>query len=120
MTTTMAIDFKDQDRGRGYTFRGSEHGDVPVSILVDRSQPGEGPALHRHPYDEVWVLEQGTVTFTAGDRSLPVTAGTVVTVPAGEFHGFTNTGTTPLQMVCIHTRARIETEWLEPRERAGS
>lgn len=119
MTMTMAIDFKDQDRGTGFTFRGSEHGDVPVSVILDRSQPGEGPALHRHPYDEVWIVQQGEVTFTAGERTLGAAAGSVVTVPAGEFHGFTNTGTTQLQMVCIHTRARIETEWLEPQDRAG-
>lgn len=119
MTTTALIDFKDQDRGSGYTFRGSEHGGVPVSIIVDRSRPGEGPALHRHPYDEVWVVEQGEITFTAGDRSFPARAGAVVVVAAGEFHRFVNTGDTPLQMVCIHTRAQIETEWFEPRERAG-
>lgn len=118
MTATL-IDFRDQDRGTGYTFRGSEHGGVPVSFIVDRSRPGEGPALHRHPYDELWIVQEGEVTFTAGDRSLPASAGAVVIVPAGEFHGFRNTGTTPLQMVCIHTRARMETEWLEPRERAG-
>ncbi len=120
MTTTRLIDFNDQDRGTGYTFRGSEHGDVPVSIIVDRSRPGEGPALHRHPYDEVWVLEQGEVAFTAGDRTLAAGAGTVVTVPAGEFHGFKNTGTAPLLMICVHTRARMETEWLQPPEPATS
>ena len=120
MTTTMAIDFKDQDQGRGYTFRGAEHGGVPVSVIVDRSRPGEGPALHRHPYDEVWIVEQGEVTFTAGDRELTGRAGTVLAVPAGEFHGFKNTGTMQLQMICIHTRAQIETEWLEPRDPAAS
>lgn len=119
MTTTMVIDFKDQDRGNGYTFRGSEHGDVPVSVIVDRSRPGEGPALHRHPYDELWVVEQGEVTFTAGERSLPAGPGTVVVVPAGEFHGFKNTGSAPVQMVCIHTRAQMETEWLQPPEPAS-
>ncbi|MBO0708782.1 MAG: cupin domain-containing protein [Candidatus Dormibacteraeota bacterium] len=119
MTTTALIDFREQDRGQGYTFRGSDHGDVPVSVIVDRSRPGEGPDLHRHPYDEVWVLEQGEVTFTAGDRALTASSGSIVTVPAGVFHGFRNSGTTPLQMICIHTRARMETEWLEPRERTG-
>lgn len=49
MTTTTAIDFKDQDRGTGYTYRGSEHGGVPVPVIADRSRPGEGPALHRCP-----------------------------------------------------------------------
>ena len=119
MTTIMAIDFKDQDRGRGYTFRGSAHGDVPVSVIVDRSRPGEGPALHRHPYDEVWIVEAGEITFTAGDQTLSGAPGTVIVVPAGEFHGFKNTGSGTLQMICIHTRARMETEWLEPRDQAG-
>ena len=119
MTTTAAIDFTDQDRGRGYTFHGDQHGGVPVSIIVDRSGPGDGPAQHRHPYDEVWVVERGDVTFTVGDQALQASAGTVVTVPAGEFHGFKNTGTVPLQVICIHTRARMETEWLEPRDQAG-
>lgn len=118
MTATTAIDFREQDQGKGFTFRGSEHGDVPVSFIVDRSRPGEGPARHRHPYDELWIVQEGEVVFTAGDRSLPASAGSVVIVPAGEFHGFRNTGTTPLQMVCIHTSARMQTEWLEPPERA--
>lgn len=118
MTATV-IDIRDQDQGNGFTFVGSEHGDVPVSFILDRSQPGRGPALHRHPYDELWIVQEGEVTFTAGEQSLPASAGAVVIVRAGEFHGFRNTGTTPLQMVCIHTRARMETEWLEPRERAG-
>lgn len=118
MTLTTAIDFRDQDQGHGFTFRGSEYGDVPVSFILDRSRPGEGPALHRHPYDELWIVQEGEVTFTAGDRTLPASAGSVVIVPAGESHRFKNTGTTALQMVCIHTRAQMETEWLEPRERA--
>ena len=119
MTTTKVIDFTDEDGGRGYTFRGCEHGDVPVSVIVDRSRPGEGPALHRHPYEELWIVEGGEVTFTAGDKTLSGSPGTVVVVPAGEFHGFKNTGTVPLQVICIHTRARMETEWLEPRDQAG-
>lgn len=119
MTSTLVIDLEDQDRGQGFTFRGSDHGEVPVSFILDRSRPGEGPALHRHPYDELWLVQEGEVTFTAGDRSLTARAGSVVIVAAGEFHGFMNTGTTPLQMVCIHTRARMETEWLQPRGRAG-
>lgn len=118
MTATV-FDVQDQDWRQGFTFRGSEHGDVPASFILDRSGPGEGPALHRHPYDELWIVQEGMVTFTAGERSLPASAGSVVIVPAGEFHGFRNTGTTPLQMVCIHTSARIQTEWLEQRGRAG-
>ena len=119
MTTTTVINIEAQEQANGFTFRGSDHGDVPVSFILDRSAPGDGPALHRHPYDELWIVEEGEVTFTAGDRTLPASAGSIVIVRAGEFHGFRNTGTTPVRMVCIHTRARMETEWLEPRDSAG-
>ena len=96
----------------GNTFVGADHGGVPASFILDRSEPGGGPALHRHTYDEVWIVEEGHATFTAGDRTLEAGPGTVVVVRAGTPHRFTNTGTTPMRMVCIHTSARMQTEWL--------
>jgi len=96
----------------GNTFVGADHGGVPASFILDRSEPGGGPALHRHTYDEVWIVEEGHATFTAGDRTLEAGPGTVVVVRAKTPHRFTNTGTTPMRMVCIHTSARMQTEWL--------
>jgi mannose-6-phosphate isomerase-like protein (cupin superfamily) len=98
--------------GDSFTFRGVERGGVPVSFILDRSEPGRGPALHRHPYDELWIVDDGHATFTAGDRSLEAGPGSVVVVPGGTPHAFRNTGPTPMRMVCIHTRGRMETEWL--------
>jgi mannose-6-phosphate isomerase-like protein (cupin superfamily) len=96
----------------GNTFVGADHGGVPASFILDRSEPGQGPALHRHPYDEVWVVEEGQATFTAGDETVPAGAGTVIIVRAGTPHRFVNTGSTPMRMICIHTSARMQTEWL--------
>jgi hypothetical protein len=31
--------------------KGADHG-ATISLILDHSQPGEGPRLHRHPYDE--------------------------------------------------------------------
>ena len=101
-----------EDLRGGSTFVGDDHGGVPVSSILDRSEPGGGPALHRHPYDEVWVVEEGQATFTAGKRRLAAGPGTVVVVRAGTPHKFLNTGTTPVRMVCIHTSSRMQTEWL--------
>jgi mannose-6-phosphate isomerase-like protein (cupin superfamily) len=112
MSGAAVIDIEELRRGETPVFVGADHGGVPVSFILDRSNPGSGPALHRHPYDEVWVLEEGHASFTAGDRTLTAGPGSVVIVPAGTPHSFTNTGTTPLRMVCIHTRSRMETEWL--------
>jgi mannose-6-phosphate isomerase-like protein (cupin superfamily) len=96
----------------GNTFTGADYGDVPVSFILDGSEPGGGPALHRHTYDEVWIVQEGHASFTAGDRTLAAGPGTVVVVRAGTPHRFTNTGTIPMRMVCIHTSARMRTEWL--------
>jgi len=115
VSSPSIIPFDELGDGDVRTFRGFEHGAVPVSFILDRSQPGGGPALHRHPYDEVWILDEGEVTFLAGEETLIARPGTVAVVPAGTPHKFRNTGNTPVRMVCIHPRERMETEWLEPR-----
>ena len=53
---------------QGSTLRGEEHG-ATISLILDNSDPGEGPRLHRHPYEEVWVVERGKVTFQVGEES---------------------------------------------------
>ena len=35
----------------GGTLVGEDHG-ASVSLILDESDPGGGPRLHRHPYDE--------------------------------------------------------------------
>ena len=37
--------------------KGAEHG-ATISVILDRSEPGEGPRLHKHPYDETWVYHR--------------------------------------------------------------
>jgi mannose-6-phosphate isomerase-like protein (cupin superfamily) len=117
MTKAKIVDFAELGEGDARTFRGADHGGMPVSFILDREKPGSGPALHRHPYDEVWILDEGEVTFTAGDETLTAGPGSIVVVPAGTPHQFKNTGTKPVRMVCIHPRAQMETEWLAQRDR---
>ena len=42
--------------------KGADHG-ATISVILDHSDPGQGPRLHRHPYDETWVVEEGNLTF---------------------------------------------------------
>jgi mannose-6-phosphate isomerase-like protein (cupin superfamily) len=42
-----------------------------------------------------------------------VGGGTVVVSPAGEAHGFVNSGTGELRLTAIHGAGRFTTEWLE-------
>ena len=92
---------------------GAEHGDVPFSVILVHSRPGIGPKVHRHPYAEVFIVESGEATFRIGDDTVVVEGGHVVVSPAGEAHGFTNTGAGELRLTAIHGGSRFVTEWLE-------
>jgi len=63
--------------------------------------PGGHTPRHGHPWEhEVYILEgEGIVASTAGDQ--PLTAQSVVHVPAGEVHQFRNTGRAPLKFLCL-------------------
>ncbi len=95
-----------------HEFVGSEHGDVPFSVILVHSRPGAGPKLHRHPYAEVFIVESGEATFRIGEDTVVVEGGNVVVSPPGEAHGFTNTGSGELRLTAIHGAARFDTEWL--------
>ncbi len=60
------ISREDLDRGRGptsYVFEGYKHGATSISLhLTDGIASGEGPRLHRHPYEEVFVVYEGQAT----------------------------------------------------------
>jgi mannose-6-phosphate isomerase-like protein (cupin superfamily) len=94
------------------TLKGADHGAI-VSLILDHSQPGHGPRLHRHPYDETWVVQEGHLTFTVDGESLHPGPGDIVIVPPGAAHKFTNDGPGRSSMVCIHASPTMITEWLE-------
>ena len=93
-------------------FDGHEHG-AGVSFFISRNRPGSGPELHRHPYEETFIVQDGEVRFTVGESTIEATAGQIVVVPAGTPHKFVNAGTTPIRQISIHPVPRMETEWLE-------
>ena len=94
-------------------FEGYRYGDANVSFFVSATPPGRGPALHTHPYAEVFVVQEGSLTFIVGEQTIDATAGQILVVPAGVPHKFTNTGAAVAQHIDIHTSARMETTWLE-------
>jgi mannose-6-phosphate isomerase-like protein (cupin superfamily) len=94
-------------------FEGHLHGDVGVCLIFVDAPPGRGPSLHRHPYEELFLVQEGRATFTLGDEQRQVAAGEMAIAPAGEPHAFKNTGDGPLRMIDIHVSPRFDTEWLE-------
>jgi mannose-6-phosphate isomerase-like protein (cupin superfamily) len=85
-----------------HLFQGGAYGGVPISFFWEQLTPGEGPRLHFHPYDEIFIILEGRATFTVGENTLEVDAGNVVIGPAGVPHTFTNAGEGILRTVNIH------------------
>ena len=92
-------------------FNGHEHG-ASVSFFLNHPRPGAGPSLHRHPYEEIFIVEAGEATFTIGEETIEATAGDILVAPAGVPHKFV-ARTEGYRSVNIHPVARMETEWLE-------
>ncbi len=110
---TRVIDMADPARGDDPKEFQGYHQDAGVAFIVVDAPPGSGPKLHRHPYEEVFVVQEGRATFTAGNEVVEVSGGQVVVVPAGVPHKFVNSGTGRLRQVDIHSSERFITEWLE-------
>jgi hypothetical protein len=45
--------------GTGPLFGGIDHGDVPISFFWGHYSLGQGPKLHKHPYEEIHIVEEG-------------------------------------------------------------
>lgn len=96
--------------GRTRRFIGVEHG-AGISYFSVDNEPGRGPDIHRHPYPETWVLLDGEARVTIGEHVVTAHAGDTLTAPANTWHGFKNSGTGRLRVLCIHASDRIIQEW---------
>jgi quercetin dioxygenase-like cupin family protein len=94
-------------------FVGQDHGGIAFTFLLVDAAPGEGPKLHRHPYAEVLIVQEGEATVTAGQETAVVNAGDIVVVPPNTAHKFVNSGAGRLRQVDIHASPKFVTEWLE-------
>lgn len=94
---------------------GADHGSGLCVIFVD-AEPGRGPSLHTHPYEEILILLEGQATLDDGEARREVGAGDVVLIPAGQPHGFVSSGEGRLRQIDIHVSPSFSTEWLEKGE----
>jgi quercetin dioxygenase-like cupin family protein len=92
-------------------FVGAEHG-AGVSFFISHNRPSTGPKLHRHPYEETFIVQEGDVLFTLGEQTIEAGPGDIVVVPANTPHKFVSRGETHRQ-ISIHPVAEMQTEWLE-------
>ena len=82
--------------------------------MVDAA-PGDGPALHRHPYSETFVVQAGRGRFEVDGRAVEATAGEVVVAAPETAHRFESLGPDRLRLVAIHAAPCMQTTWIEQR-----
>jgi quercetin dioxygenase-like cupin family protein len=99
--------------GGTYELEGYLHGNAGVSVILVDMAPGDGPKLHKHPYEEVFIIQEGRATYTIGGTTLEAKAGQIAIVPADVPHKFINSGSGQLRQVDIHHSPRFITQWLE-------
>ncbi len=99
--------------GNIYEFEGFRHEDTEVSFIWVDMPPGGSVRLHKHPYKEIFIIQDGTATFTVGPAAIEAHAGQIIIVPADMPHKFVNTGNQQLKQVDIHVNKQFITYWLE-------
>ena len=96
-----------------YEFEGVHHQETEVSFIWVDMQPGGRIRLHKHPYKEIFIIQEGVATFTVGSATLEAHAGQVIIVPAETPHKFENRSDRDLKQVDIHVNKQFITDWLE-------
>jgi quercetin dioxygenase-like cupin family protein len=94
-------------------FEGYQHGDTSVSFIWVEMAPGDGPRLHKHPYEEIFIILEGRARYTVGTETVEAHAGQVIIALPGTPHKFVNIGDGPLRQIDIHASKEFITEWLE-------
>lgn len=108
--------------GSSYRFAGVDQGNVAVSFYLVEAKKGRGAPLHRHKYDEIVLVQEGSGRVVVGDETRDTVAGDILIIKAGTPHGFVNTGESTLKQLDIHVSPAFEQENLKPTEtslRAG-
>ena len=99
--------------GNTYEFEGLHYQDTEVSFIWVDVPPGGSVRLHKHPYKEIFIIQEGVSTFTVDTTTLEAVAGQIIIVPADMPHKFMNNGDGQLRQIDIHVNKEFTTDWLE-------
>lgn len=93
---------------------GGRFGMLGMSAMIGDVRPGDRVPLHRHAYDELFVVNAGAGVYLIDGCEIEAARGDVVLIPAGVPHAVENRGQALLQHTAFHDAAEVAIEWLEP------
>lgn len=76
-------------------------------VVAPAPHIGAPPHMHHNADELFWVFD-GTFTFRLAEQTVEVTPGSVLFVPRGLLHGFSNAGTTPGRLLVFVSPAGFE------------
>jgi quercetin dioxygenase-like cupin family protein len=98
----------------------SEESGGQVSIIQTEPEPGVGPPLHHHDFDEAFYVLEGELTFRLRDELVTARAGDLVFAPRGVPHTFANLSGAPARQLIVCTPPGFERYFARmAAERAG-
>ena len=96
-------------------FEGAGIGTDITVLYFTQTHVGDGPGLHVHDYQEVFIIRRGNARFTVGERVIEAGEGDVIVGPANVPHKFENIGPGPLESIDIHMSPRwVQVDLEEP------
>ena len=109
--------FRRSDWASGKGWNGKLEGQnlgTQISFLFNEvTESGKGPPVHRHPYDEVYVVRQGQARVTVGDDEAVVNEGDILVIPANTPHKVLTEGTGPFEIISVHVSEKIVMDLVE-------
>jgi mannose-6-phosphate isomerase-like protein (cupin superfamily) len=79
----------------------ARNGAAQVCIFEQWVAPGTGAPTHSHSVEEVLTVREGEAEMWIGEQRVTVTAGQSLIVPAGQKHGFRNSGAGTLHLHAV-------------------
>ena len=76
-------------------------GSRQLTIFEQFCEPGLGAPNHLHAVEEALTIVAGEADVWIGNEHSPMTQGQSLIIPAGQFHGFRNTGENELHVRAI-------------------
>ncbi|WP_068115783.1 cupin domain-containing protein [Tropicimonas marinistellae] len=85
-----------------------------VSFLFNEvREAGKGPPLHKHPYDEVYIVRQGRAQVIVGNERTEVSEGDILVIPANTPHKVLTAGGGTTEIISVHVSNKFLAEMLE-------
>ncbi len=96
-----------------HLLEGARFGLAHLTLVLGETAPGGEAPLHRHDYEELFIVHAGRGTYTVGEEIVEAGAGDVVLIPSGVPHRYANRAQETLHHTAVHATGTFVLEYLD-------